>query len=263
MLNPIRRKLIDRMVLRPSRHPIDHGMQQRRMLTCRGKQLECFVQQHAGEGQRILVIKFPGTSGRAEQSTGLPLALMEGIGGTTWTWNPPGYGGSHGPASLPTIASAAIDFARQVIETELDDQTTLWLAGNSLGCATAMNVAAAIKLDPGRTGIVLRNPPPLTDVIKNIAHRYPFGKLMNRLAESVHEPMNVISTAGNVRLPAVFLKSGADTLVPPQLQDRVIQSYAGSRRVVLMDNLDHDGLATDVHEELIRDSLRWLLTQTS
>ena len=195
MLPAIRRKLIDRMVLRPSQHSIDHGVQQRRMLNCLGRQLECFVQEHDGDTKRILVIKFPGTSGRAEQSTGLPLALMNGVGGTTWTWNPPGYGGSHGAASLPTIADAAIEFTRQVIEAESDDQTTIWLACNSLGCATAMNVAAAIELDPDRTGIVLRNPPPLTDVIKNIAHRYPLGKLMNRLAESVHAPMNVISTA--------------------------------------------------------------------
>ena len=86
---------------------------------------------------------------------------------------------------------------------------------------------------------------------------------MNRLAESVHAPMNVISTAARVQLPAVFLQSGADTLVPPPLQDRVIQSYAGAKQIVFMDDLDHDGLATDIHESLIRNSLHWLLDQTS
>jgi pimeloyl-ACP methyl ester carboxylesterase len=261
----LRRHLLDRMVLRPSRHTIDHGVQQRRVLECLGRPLECFVQEHHSDDDspRVLVIKFPGTSGRAEQSTGLPLTLLDGVGGTTWTWNPPGYGGSHGRASLPIMADAAIAFVRQVIESEADDRTTVWLAGNSLGCATALNVAAAIDLDPSRTGLVLRNPPPLVEVVKRIAHQYPLGRLLNRLAESVHDPMNVHSTSGKVRLPAVFLQSGADTLVPPEMQDRVIESYRGNLQRVWLEGLAHDGLATEEQEHEIRLSLHWLLRQTS
>ncbi len=264
MLNPIRRRLIDRMVLRPSRHPIDHGQQQRTELRWTGGPLECFVQRHESSHghSRVLVIKFPGTSGRAEQSTGLPLTLLEGVGGTTWTWNPPGYGRSSGRASLPSIAEAAIEFANQVIEQEADENTTVWLAGNSIGCATALNVAAAVELNRKRTGIVLRNPPPIVNVVKHIAARYPLGHLIHRLAESVHEPMNVLKTAGKVGLPAVFLQSGADTLVPPDMQNRVIQEYGGDHQLVVMEDLSHDGPATDEHEQRIRDSLHWLLEQT-
>lgn len=263
-LRTIRRRLLDRMVLRPSRDRIDHPHQERVVLQCLGRSLECFVQQHEPNeiSSGILVIKFPGTSGRAEQSTGLPLALLDGVGGRTWTWNPPGYGGSHGQASLPRIADAAVDFVNQVIDREADDGTTIWLAGNSLGCATALNVAARIDFDHDRTGIVLRNPPPIAEVVMKIASRYPLGHLVNRLANSVDDSMNVMVTATQVRLPAVFLQSGSDTLVPPALQKKVIDAYEGIHQVVVMEDLDHDGLATSDHENQIRQSLHWLLKNT-
>ncbi len=263
-LNHLRRRLLDRMVLRPSRHPIESALQKRVALTVRGRLLECFVQQHpsADDRGRVLVIKFPGTSGRAEQSTGLPLTLLHGVAGTTWTWNPPGYGGSQGRASLPIIAEAAVEFVQQVIDREADAKTTIWLAGNSIGCATALNVAAATHLDPNRTGIVLRNPPPIPEVVKHVASRYPLGSMLNRLADRVHRPMNALFTASQVQLPAVFLQSGADRLVPPALQNKVIAEYAGKHQVVVMDDLDHDDLTNEHHDQRIRDSLHWLLDQT-
>lgn len=263
-LSRLRRHLLDRMVLRPSRHPIETASQKRVTLTVSGRLLECFVQHHepAGDRSRVLVIKFPGTSGRAEQSSGLPLTLLNGVGGATWTWNPPGYGGSQGPASLPVIAEAAVEFVKQVIDREADAKTTIWLAGNSIGCATALNVAAVTRFDPNRTGIVLRNPPPIPDVVKHVARRYPLGSMLNRLADRVHQPMNAILTASQVQLPAVFLQSGADRLVPPELQNKVIAKYAGNHQLVVMDNLDHDDLTDEHHDKRIRDSLHWLLDQT-
>ncbi len=262
----LRRHLLDRMVLRPSRGPLDHPNQERILLQCLGRPLECFVQRHGPlvDADRLLVIKFPGTSGRAEQSTGMPLSMLEGVGGTTWTWNPPGYGRSHGRASLPKIADAAIDFVRQVIDRQANQRTTIWLAGNSLGCATALRVAAELELelDQRRTGIVLRNPPPIVDVVKHIASRYPLGHLVKRVAESLHEPMNVLLTANHVHMPAVFLQSGADTLVPPEMQNKVIEAYRGPYQVVVMDNLSHDAVPNEDHERLIRQSLNWLLQQT-
>ncbi len=263
-INRLRRRLLDRMVLRPSRHPIDHASQKRVVLKVSGRSLECFVQQHhpADDRSRVLVLKFPGTSGRAEQLTGLPLTLLEGVGGVTWTWNPPGYGGSHGRASLPTIAEAAVEFVNQVIDREADANTTIWLAGNSIGCATALNVAATLKFDPSRTGIVLRNPPPIPDVVKHVASRYPFGYLLNRLADSAHQPMNAIRMASLVQLPAVFLQSGADRLVPPEIQNKVIAEYGGNHQLVVMEDLGHDDLTNEHHEKRIRESLHWLLSQT-
>jgi pimeloyl-ACP methyl ester carboxylesterase len=266
----VRRRLIDRLVLRPSRHPIDPGPQQRMLLSHRGRPLECFVQRHpvqhdvggTDERRGVLVIKFPGTSGRAEQSTGMPLSLLDGIGGSTWTWNPPGYGGSGGRASLTEIAAAAETFAREVIDRESHQHAAIWLSGNSIGCATALHVASSIDFDQSNTGLVLRNPPPMIDVVKHVARRYPLGHLIHRLAESLYEPMNVMLTAGRVALPAVFLQSGADTLVPPEFQDRVIQTYRGDFQKVVLAGLSHAGVASEAQEAQIRHSLQWLLAQT-
>lgn len=261
----IRRRLLDRMVLRPSRHRIDHGPQQRVMLRALGRPLECFVQQHrAADGERgsVLAIKFPGTSGRAEQSTGLPLRLLPDVSGTMWTWNPPGYGGSGGRASLPRIADAAMEYVTQVIDREADSETTIWLVGNSLGCASALAAASALTLDPRRVGIVLRNPPPLTEVVKRIARHYPLGQLVDRVAESVHARMNALVTAAEVDMPAVFIQSGADTLVPPAMQNQVIAAYRGQSRQVYLAGLAHDGVADPEQETLIQRELYWLFSQT-
>ncbi len=101
-LLPVRQYLLDRMVLRPSRHPIEHPTQQREMLDFGGRKLECFVQRNFEPDQspELLVLKFPGTAGRAERSTGFPMSLMQEHRVEIWTWNPPGYGRSEGRASL-------------------------------------------------------------------------------------------------------------------------------------------------------------------
>ena len=109
-----------------------------------------------------------------------------------WTWNPPGYGRSGGRASLQRIADAANEFWRQVTQREAGESTSIWLCGNSLGCVTALHVAASAQPDPSRVGMILRNPPPLIPVVKRIARQYPLGSLLDSTIESLCEPMNAL-----------------------------------------------------------------------
>ena len=179
-----------------------------------------------------------------------------------WTWNPPGYGRSGGRASLSGIADAAIDFWNQVLQREAGPSTSVWLCGNSLGCATTLRVAAAVQPDPSKSGIVLRNPPPLGPVVKRVAQRYPLSSLVSPIAESVCDSMNVLLSAREVHLPAVFFQSELDTLVPVAFQNQVVEAYAGESRVVLMEGLSHGGVATEFHKPMIEESIRWLWEQT-
>jgi pimeloyl-ACP methyl ester carboxylesterase len=269
MINPLHsprfhRYLLDRMVLRPTRHPIEHPSLRREVLKFADHDLECFVQRNYVGDQLpdLLVLKFPGTAGRAERSSPFPLAIMSGHRVESWTWNPPGYGRSEGTASLPNIAEAAVEFWRQATTRRCHDGTTTWLCGNSLGCLAALHVAASSQLDPSGHGLILRNPPPLHSVVKRILRNYPLGHLLDPVVDSLCPSMNALETAKNTHLPAVFLQSELDSLVLPDDQNQVIASYRGPVRVVVMEGLEHDGIANDDQMIRIADSIQWLWKQT-
>ena len=265
-LLPIRRYLLDRMVLRPTRHAIEHPTQERQMLDLGGRMLESFVQRNQDSDSEpdLLVLKFPGTAGRAERSTGFPMDFFEDeeVDVEVWTWNPPGYGRSPGRASLSGIAEAAIGFWNHVTERRAGSQTSVWLCGNSLGCVSALNVAAATQPSATTCGMILRNPPPLLSVVRRVARSYPFSRWVDPVVDSLCDSMNAMSTATKVELPAVFLQSELDSLVTPDDQNRLIDAYLGPTRVVVLEGLEHGCMATDEHQPKIESSLRWLWTAT-
>ena len=174
-----------------------------------------------------------------------------------WTWNPPGYGRSGGRATLASVIDSSLAFWDQVTQ-QYDAGTRIWLCGNSLGCATALHVAATVRPDPSNAAMILRNPPPLIPVVKRIARQYPLGRLIDAVADTLDDRMNAIVTASQVDLPAVFLRSQLDSLVPPAMQSLVIDPYVGDKQIVELDGLEHDGIPDDAHELQIRDALRWL-----
>lgn len=263
-IHSFRQYLLNRMVLRPSRYPIEPSTQQRVMLTANERPLECFVQQNfdSDDPPELLILKFPGTAGRAELATTFPAAMLGDVRVEMWTWNPPGYGRSSGRASLARIADAAIEFWTQVTQRRRGATTSVWLCANSLGCVSALHVAASLQPDPRTSGMIMRNPPPLVPVVKRVAERYPLGGWIHPVVESLCDSMNAMHTAGQVTLPAVFLQSELDTLVPIAYQNQVIDAYAGQHRVVLMEGLDHGGIATEQHEPRIEDSIGWLWERT-
>lgn len=267
-IQSFRRYLLDRMVLRPSRGPMDHGDLARVMMDVAGKPLETFVARNFDDGgpADLVVLKFPGTAGRAERSSLFPVpALVPTLGnvrGEVWTWNPPGYGGSHGRATLSTIAAAGQAFADGVLQRDDVSPKTVWLCGNSLGCNVAMHVAASLESTTYRVGLILRNPPPLVAVVKNIAARYPMGRYVDPIADSLCDSMNAMRTAPRVRYPAVFLQSELDTLVPPAIQNEVIAAYGGETKLVQLIGLTHDGIFADQQKPLIVDAMHWLWTRT-
>ncbi|MGI9470233.1 MAG: alpha/beta hydrolase [Rubripirellula sp.] len=234
------------------------------MVDCEGRDLECFVQRNYEDDSPpdLLVLKFPGTAGRAERSTEFPSSMLNVPKMSLWTWNPPGYGKSPGRASLSAIAEAATAFYRTVTQQQVGPTTTVWLCGNSLGCVTALHVAADTQPNPAHSGLLLRNPPPLRRVVQRIADRYPHFGLVNPVIESLCDPMDALNTAKQVKLPGVFLQSELDTLVPIELQDEIIHAYGGAHQVVLMEGLGHGCLATEDHEPSIEASVNWLWDQT-
>lgn len=265
----LRQYLLDRIVLRPTRHWLEPGEQRRVGLNVLGRPLECFVhgKQPVGESLDVLILKFPGTAGRAERSSSFPLPILplDAAGqppmGEVWTWNPPGYGRSSGRATMQGISAAAVDFARQVIERRVTLSTKLLLVGNSLGCAPALHVAASDICSSSKAGLILRNPPPLTPVVRRVAESYPLGRLVAPVADSVCDAMNVEVSAAAVNAPIVFLQSELDTLVPPLLQHRVHQAHGGPQKIVNLVGLEHDGIPDQSHSDAIVAAVDWLWKQ--
>lgn len=264
MIQALRRRILDQMVLSPTRDVIDYAPQSRVVLDFNGRPLECFVRQNYEGDQppELLVLKFPGTGGRAERSTEFPLSMLGDVRAMMWTWNPPGYGRSGGRASLPRIAAAALEYWNQVTSHHRESIARIWLCGNSLGCVTALHVAASMQPDRNQTGIILRNPPPLIPVVRRVAERYPFGHLVNPVIESLCDSMNAMVTAEQVDLPAVFLQSELDTLVPPEFQNELVDAYRGDHQLVLLEGLTHGDVATEEHAPMIQASIDWLWRQT-
>ena len=263
-LRSFRRYLLDRLVLRPTQHPIQVSHQDRVILQCELYEIECFVQQSHPDPDPpdLLILKFPGTAGRAERSTSFPTSILDVPRTAMWTWNPPGYGGSGGRASLSNMATAGVAFWKKITDEQVGPETTVWLCGNSLGCTTALHIAATAKPDQSRTGLILRNPPPLRRVVKHAAQPYPHLGLINRVIADLSDSMDAMLTASQVDLHAVILQSELDTLVPIEFQNELLDVYAGQYRTVLMEGLDHDDLTTDQHETPINDSIRWLWEHT-
>lgn len=176
--------------------------------------------------------------------------------GEVWAPNPPGYGGSTGRASLSTFADAA-----QTVYRELEREAAgrpIIVTGNSLGTSTALHLAAT---NESVAALVLRNPPPLRELI---AWRFGWKTLgMGPLLVGSRIPpqLDSIANAARVRFPAVFVMSLADRIVPVPLQRRIIDAYAGPKRVVELAGADHAFELTDDQQREYAAALRWLREQ--
>lgn len=279
LLTPVRRRLLDRMVLRPTRHPIDFAPKQRVVLDGPQGVLECFVGRVGKStddqdtlcdqaSADLLVLKFPGTGGRAERSSLAPAAGFDDVESDIWTWNPPGYGGSGGRPSLQTLGASALTFFDAVVKRYRDSRPTIWLTGNSLGCVIAMYVASQRTSQQSTEhatvdAIVLRNPPPLIDVVKRVARRYPLGWLSDAIPETLCDDMNLMVTSPLVDRPAVLIQSMADDLVPPSIQQKVVDAYGGSMEVIHLEGVNHAGLPDDSQQAMINAAVQKLWRRTA
>ena len=286
-----RDRFLDRCILRPSRHPLPLANQNRFVINGLEGPLECFVH-FSGDGfistemgptetgsadatarnltlreldevprPDLLVFKFPGTAGRGELSTPLPghwIETLTGMRVETWTWNPPGYGQSHGRAALANYVPAANAWLRSMLPLRTSSGIPIWLAGNSLGCLPALAVAAEPPTD-ATYHLWLRNPPDLQHIVPTIAARYGFGGPMTRMVRSLPDSLRGVVQANRCGAPAVYLTSELDRLATPDRQATIRRAHRGPVHAVTLEGLDHDGLLDESHQEVIEAAVRWLL----
>jgi pimeloyl-ACP methyl ester carboxylesterase len=200
-----------------------------------------------------VAIKFPGAGGRAECSSPHPFELWEGLNVRVWTVNHHGYGASSGTASLQKFAATS-EAVRQHV-ANCHPAKKIVLIGNSLGCLSALYVAARFPV----AGMYLRNPPPVAQLIRERSRYnwWNFG-LAKRIADRIPAELDAVNNAAKCSCPALFVCAEKDTLVPASFQHRILQSYAGLQRTFVIENADHHDRISERQEQEFLDSIEWL-----
>jgi pimeloyl-ACP methyl ester carboxylesterase len=246
-------RLADKFVLCPSRDPIPlRSSQCRHELSLGRGKLELFATRSAEAEPQAFVLKFGGTGGRAERADVHPAEIWPELAAEVWAVNYPGYGGSSGRASMTGLVAAA-DAAYEHV-ARLAVGRPILVTGNSIGTTCALYLAARVPV----AGILLRNPPPLRELIVGHHGWWNLGLGARVIARQVPSELCSLDNASQAKAPAVFLSAGRDRVVPPPYQQQIINRYAGEKRVVIDPEADHSTLLDAAVEPDYRAALAWL-----
>lgn len=276
-----RRWLLDRFCLRPSRHPLDHAPQEKFWIERQQLRLACYRQQQIPPPSLdiplpksddrpldLLIIKFPGTAGRAELSPLHPANAWPEKFIEVWSINPPGYGESPGRASLdhiPAMSLAVLEEAQQQ-----HPGVRLLVYGNSIGSLAAMQtVALAIERQCSPTiGLMLRNPLDLFPLIMEHRRRWYHGPVPKWLIGSDRDDrpkhgsanhpvanLDSVALARACTCPLLLIQAELDRTVPPKNQDRVFAAHPGPKTKFIIPHADHHQAPAPDNEILYRQYL--------
>ncbi len=249
----------DRLILSPSNHAIDPaGKWQETVATADGPieaWLGRFPEENNNDAFEVVLIKFPGTAGRAERAGVHPAEVWQRRA-EIWTINPKGYGGSSRPASIKFFAATATATLNHV-RLKYPDVPVV-AVGNSLGCVSALYLAACAQVQ----AIMLRNPPPIHQLITT-RPRYAawnFG-LSRWIADQVPVELDCVINSSNSPVPCLFVQSQQDRVVPVRYQNQIIDAYQGPKRVFQIRDADHHTLIAEEQRQEYFVVLQWLAEQ--
>jgi len=175
------------------------------------------------------MVIFHGNAGHALHRIFLVQRLREaGFTGRIHIMEYPGYGSRQGTPSETALVEAGVaalgDFPDKVL-----------LLGESLGTGVASAVAG--KLPEKVRSVILITP--FDSLLETAKIHYPFlpvGMLLRDRYESVK---NIVPFPG----PVAFLLAGQDDLVPAKLGKRFFDSYEGTKKLWVVEEAGHNGIA--------------------
>jgi pimeloyl-ACP methyl ester carboxylesterase len=227
----------DRLILYPSRDPINIPGAQRLVVPGPAGPLEIWTMRSPAAIDRepnAYVIEFIGNASRAEYAVEYIADQWQNRPVEVWSLNYPGYGASAGSAKLKYLAPAALA-AYDVMKRRAGNRPT-FISAHSIGTTTALYVAAHRK----PSGLILQNPPPLRRLIIGKFGWWNLWLAAGPVALAVPADLDSIANAAKATAPAIFILSGADTLVPPVYQQKVVDAYAGPKSIVHVPTAGHN-----------------------
>ena len=254
-------RIADRLILCPSTQPIDPDGKKRHWIDTSFGKIEAWVSTCPVDASpqeiELTVLKFPGTAGRAERAGVHPVEIWA-TSAEVWTINPHGYGGSAGRASVkkfPRMVDAVASHLQQA-----HPNRRVFVIGNSLGCMSALYYARNFRAE----GLVLRNPPPVRDMIRT-RPRYSAWNLgmSSWIADQVPREMDAIDNAGHCEVNCLFIQSARDRVVPVPYQDKIFQAYRGSIEKFVIAGADHHEMVQERQQQEYFDALQRFYTNSN
>lgn len=251
---PLFARIADRLVLKPSTHPIESASSIRHSFAFGNGEIEYWVDRVPASGNgpktgKLLLIKFPGTGGRAENASVHPADCWAGDT-LTWTINPMGYGGSTGPATLQRYPAMIRAIAKLAAREAFDRRIVV--TGNSLGGISALAFAANFDV----AGVLLRNPPPLHQLIgQRPKYVIPTLGTSKWVAASIPQYLDAVANARQCDCPCWLVTSEKDQLVPIRFQMKIWNRLAGPKQQFPIPGAGH---GDPVPTELASGYVAWI-----
>lgn len=241
-------------MLFPSVGPEEVAGLRREKVVWAGGVLDLWSGRNAGIAQepQRLVLCFHGNGSRADREFARMPRLWGRFPIEFFAVNYPGFGRSSGPASLVTLAAAALA-AYDEVSLRASGRPVL-LAGHSMGTVPALAVAARREVG----GLVLHNPPPLKELINGRFGWWNLWLGAAPIARAVPKELDSIANARASAAPAVFLVAARDRLVPPRYQQKVIDNYGGPHRRVGLPENRHNTAVQEADLATVNPALDWL-----
>jgi uncharacterized protein len=259
--------LQDRLILFPTRSPIDAGGAVRKTIPFEDGELEIWTAQsrRAQEQGRadVFILRFYGNADRADRWPAMEAEMWKDRAVEIWGMNYPGFGGSTGPVRLSRIGAAALaafdELQRQA--TRQGDTAPIVLFGTSIGVTAALNVAASHPTEIA--GVILHNPVPLREIILRQFGWWNLWLLAGPVALQIPQDLDSVANAKASRAPAIFLLAEKDEIVAPRFHQLVVQAYAGEKRIIELPGAHHNDPIEGTALTELNDALNWLLAQPS
>jgi len=251
----------DPLILRPSTNVLQvTDGSARRVALGKDRSVEVWTASSPGaRGQtpRAFILHFCGNGDRAETALGRQLAQWEEFPVEIWVMNYPGYGGSSGPAQLRAIPAAALA-AYDALRARAAGRPII-ISAMSLGSTVALYVAAHRPVD----GLLIRSPAPVRQVITGNYGWWNLWLLAGPVATQFPDELDSVKNARRVEVPAIFVITGADELVPRKYQRDVTAAYAGKHRVIVAEEARHSSPISGKAVQRLRSDLQWLWSKAS
>jgi hypothetical protein len=256
----------DSLVMGENHVAINPGAARRVVVSSQGKPVECWVVRSPGcdggvgaaaRDPEAFVLLLVGKANRAEYWVAQAAESWGRRPVEVWGMNYPGFGGSAGePRMVDAVPAALAAFDRL---NEVAAGRPVFIHAASFGAAAALSVAARRPV----AGMLLWNPPPLREVIVGHYGWWNLWLVAGPVASRVPAELDSLENASRSIAPVVFVLAGADGVVPPAYQRRVVEAYAGPKRLIEMPGAGHADPLTREAAAQLAEGMDWLLLRAS